>query len=149
MASNTSILKKIKTELSKTEKNLNALREKRDELTKELDTQIAAAQEMKKNLNTLKKQTEADLAKEKEKENRLASLLGKTVEKKEEETSEEENDEISETEETVDEDISEESDSDETEADESEEIESEPEKEETTTEPEAPQKFNNFWGRNY
>lgn len=147
MASNTSILKKIKTELSKTEKNLNALREKRDELTKELDTQIAAAQEMKKNLNTLKKQTEADLAKEKEKENRLASLLGKAVEKKEEEPAEEENDEIPEAEEA--EDISEESDSDETETDESEEIESEPEQEETTAEPEAPQKFNNFWSRNY
>lgn len=146
MASNTSILKKIKTELSKTEKNLNALREKRDELTKELDTQIAAAQEMKKNLNTLKKQTEADLAKEKEKENRLASLLGKAVEKKEE-PAEEENDEIQEAEEA--EDISEESDSDETETDESEEIESEPEQEETTAEPEAPQKFNNFWSRNY
>lgn len=103
---NQTILKKVNAEITKAEKNLEELRERRAKLTAEIDDQIITLQKKTKDLQALKKQTELDIKREKEKEDRLAILLGKKVaeetveedekaeEPVEEETSEEEISEI-------------------------------------------------------
>lgn len=76
---NQSILKKVNTEITKAEKSLEELRERRAKLTAEIDDQIITLQKKAKDLQALKKQTELDIKREKEKEDRLAILLGKKV----------------------------------------------------------------------
>lgn len=105
---NQTILKKVNTEITKAEKSLEELRERRAKLTAEIDDQIITLQKKTKDLQALKKQTELDIKREKEKEDRLAILLGKkvaeeTVEETEEVEQPVEEEPEEETSETVDE----------------------------------------------